>query len=96
MRVPAGSGLSPAAWRRRPSWWGVDERQVELAGEGRALGPAGEHRLGAEVDGQSPDVGALQDTADAVAGLQDGDGRRSAREVAGGDEPGQAAPTTTT
>ena len=70
---------------------GVDHRHPELAGEVDALGPAGEHRLRAEVDLDAPDRPGQQLAAGAGRALEHQDLAARCSQVAGGGQPGDAA-----
>lgn len=59
--------------------------EAHLAGEGHRLRPAGQHRLGAEVDAGARDLAGQQLAADPVGCLQHGDARTAPRQpVRGG------------
>ena len=69
----------------------MDDRHPELAGEVDALGPAGEHRLRAEVDLDAPDRPGQQLAAGAGRALEHQDLAARRGQVAGGGQPGDAA-----
>ena len=68
----------------------MDDLGSELADQVDALGPAREHRLGADVDGEPGDLGGAQLAADLRGSLQEQHVATSGRKPAGGDQPGHS------
>ena len=84
-RPQRAAGPDPRRLHRR-----VHDLQPELAGQRDALGPAVEHRLGADVDHDAADLGPAQLAAGLGRGLEHGDvvRRRRPRQVRRG-QPGE-------
>ena len=63
---------------------------AELASEVDALGAAGQHRLGPDVDGESGDLRAAELAAEPGRPLEQQDGAPGRGQASRGDEPGHS------
>lgn len=66
----------------------MDHLEAEVVGQRQALGPAGEHRLGADVDGDAADSAQAQLASDRGRSLEDQHVEPRGGEVAGGGQAG--------
>ena len=69
----------------------MDDLGAELLGERQPLGAAGEHRLGADVDGQPGDLGAAELAADLGRALEQQDVAAGGGDAASRDQTGDPA-----